>query len=99
MTPRQLQTLRNLGNESEEAADEIERLAARVGALEAAMMTAYGYLWCVNNEPWTPNQYPPERAAYEARKHLRPLLTVEQCGNGINSVLPIVRSALKGNQT
>ncbi len=36
MTPQQLQSLRNLGNECEEAADEIESLQARCKALEAA---------------------------------------------------------------
>ena len=56
-------------------------------------MMAYGYLWCVNNEPGTPNQYSPERAAHEARKHLRGMLTTEQRGHGINDVLPIVRAA------
>jgi hypothetical protein len=55
-------------------------------------MMAYGYLWCVNNEPGTPNQYSPERAAHEARKHLRGMLTTEQRGHGINDVLPIVRA-------
>lgn len=65
---------------------------ARVAALEAAIQTAYGYLWCVNNEPGTPNQYSPERAAHEARKHLRGMLTTEQRGHGINDVLPIVRA-------
>lgn len=49
-----------------------------------AIATAYGYLWHVNNEPGTPNQYPPERAAYEARKLLRDQMTHEKCGDGIN---------------
>lgn len=79
--------------------DRERELAARVEALESAVMTAYGYLWCVNNEPGTLHQYSPERAAHEARKHLRHLLTNEQRGQGINSVLPIVRPALKENQT
>ena len=65
---------------------------ARVAVLEQAVMIAYGYLWCVNNEPGTPNQYSPERAAHEARKHLRGMLTTEQRGHGINDVLPIVRA-------
>ena len=51
--------------------DRTVKAEARVAALEAAIQTAYGYLWCVNNEPGTPNQYSPERAAHEARKHLR----------------------------
>jgi hypothetical protein len=49
-----------------------------------AIATAYGYLWHVNNEPGTPNQYPPERAAYEARKLLRDQMTHEKRGDGIN---------------
>ena len=40
------------------------------------LAVAYGYLWHV--------QYPPERAAYEARKLLREFLTHEQRGEGIN---------------
>lgn len=51
-----------------------------------AIATAYGYLWHVNNEPGTPNQYPPERAAYEARKILRDQMTHEQRGLAINRV-------------
>ena len=79
-----------------EAADEIERLRARVAELEAAIQAAYGHLWCVNNEPGTPiDLYPPEKAAYEARKVLRDLLTTEQRRIGINSVLPIVRGHSK----
>ena len=71
-------------------------LMARVAELEAAIQTAYGYLWCVNNEPGTPIAlYPTEKAAYEARKVLRDLLTTEQRGQGINSVLPIVRGHSK----
>jgi len=69
-----------------------DALAERVEAMEAAIQTAYGYLWCANNEPGAPNQYSPERAAHEARRHLRHLLTTEQRGQGINSVLPIVRA-------
>ena len=72
--------------------DRAVKAEARVAALEAAIQTAYGYLWCVNNEPGTPNQYSPERAAHEARKHLRGMLTTEQRGHGINDVLPIVRA-------
>ena len=65
---------------------------AELARLRAAIQTAYGYLWCVNNEPGTPNQYSPERAAHQARKHLRGMLTTEQRGHGINDVLPIVRA-------
>lgn len=57
---------------------------ANLTAVLDAIATAYGYLWHVNNEPGTPNRYRPERAAYEARKVLRELLTHEQRGNGIN---------------
>lgn len=54
--------------------------------LRAAIGRAYGYLWHVNNEPGTPGQYPPERAAYEARKILRDLLSHEERGQCINDV-------------
>ncbi len=69
-----------------ECAAEIHRLEAKNERLRAAVETAYGYLWHVNNEPGTPNQYPPERAAYEARKALRDLMTHEERGNAINRV-------------
>lgn len=36
--------------------------------VRAAMGVAYGYLWLVNNEPGTPNRYPPEKAAADARQ-------------------------------
>lgn len=74
----------------------LELALARVAELEGAIQTAYGYLWCENNEPGTPIAlYPTEKAAYEARKVLRDLLTTEQRGIGINSVLPIVRGNSK----
>jgi|WetSurMetagenome_2_1015567.scaffolds.fasta_scaffold415882_3 hypothetical protein len=53
---------------------------------QKSISIAYGYLWHVNNESGTPNQYPPERAAYEARKVLRDLMTHEQRGEAINMV-------------
>ena len=53
--------------------------------LRKKIAVAYGYLWHVNNEPGTPCQYPPERAAYEARKILRDTMTHEQRGDGINA--------------
>lgn len=53
--------------------------------LREKIAIAYGYLWHVNNEPGTPCQYPPERAAYEARKILRDTMTHEQRGDGINA--------------
>lgn len=52
-----------------------------------AVQVAYGHLWMVNNEPGTPNQYTPEKAAYEARKLLRSLLTKEDRGDGINAAM------------
>lgn len=58
--------------------------AVQVTMLREAIQQAYGYLWHVNIEPGTPNQYAPERAAYEARKLLRDVLTHEQRGTGIN---------------
>ncbi|MBK8810780.1 MAG: hypothetical protein IPN69_08635 [Acidobacteria bacterium] len=63
-----------------EAATEIERL-------RAAMALAYGYLWHVNNEPMAPVPlYSPEKAAYEARKVLRDMMTHKQRGEAINMV-------------
>ena len=75
-----------LVNEAQETTmDELTKLREAVGM-------AYGYLWCVNNEPGTPAAlYPLERAAYEARKLLRDTMTHEQRGVFINRVLPIVR--------
>lgn len=52
-----------------------------------AVQAAYGYLWMINNEPGTPNQYAPEKAAYEARKLLRDLLTHTERGEGINTAM------------
>lgn len=51
-------------------------------ALRHAVATAYGYRWCVNNEPGTS----PERAALDARRILRDLMTHEQRGEAINRV-------------
>ena len=63
---------------------------AKDAALDA-IATAYGYLWHVNAAYGAPPEaevlsVTPERAAYEARKALRDLLTSEQRGKGINSV-------------
>lgn len=63
--------------------DEIDRL-------RDAIALAYGYLWHVNNEPGTPCRYPPEKAAYEARKVLRDLMTHEQRGEAINKAREIL---------
>lgn len=62
-----------------------------IGLLRGAIGVAYGYLWCVNNEPGTPHQYPPEKAAYEARKALRDLLTTAERGRFINAAVKKVR--------
>lgn len=53
--------------------------------LREKIAVAYGYLWHVNNEPGTPCQYSPEKAAYEARKILRDTMTHEQRGEGITA--------------
>lgn len=95
ISPREAELIRQIDEQGGQLAAWRDRAIAaeeRVAALEAAAMMAYGYLWCVNNEPGTPNQYSPERAAHEARKHLRGMLTTEQRGHGINDVLPIVRA-------
>lgn len=55
--------------------------------LRSAVVGAYGWLWCVNQEPGTPNQFPAEKAAYKARALLRELLTHEQRGVGINNAV------------
>ena len=66
------------GNTLRDGANEID-------ALRASIATAYGYLWHINDKQGMPvAMYPPERAAYEARKVLRDLLTAEQRGKGIN---------------
>lgn len=82
---------RNRGMESLRGPDPRD---AEIARLREAIQTAYGYLWHVNNEPGTPNQYAPERAAYEARRVLRDLLTREQRGQGINAA----RAALSQEQ-
>ena len=71
---------------------EVERLRDLIGL-------SYGYLWHVNNEHGTPQRfYPPERAAYEARKLLRDTLTHEQRGQYINSVRELIDEALAAQQ-
>ena len=70
----------------------LRQVAEELTLLRHAIGGAYGYLWCVNNEPGTPHQYPPEKAAYEARKLLRDQLTTTERGHYINVVLPLVRS-------
>jgi hypothetical protein len=59
-----------------------------------AVSLAYGHLWNVNNEPMAPvPMYSPEKAAYEARKALRELLTHEQRGAAINEVRAAIAAA------
>lgn len=70
-------------------AKEIE-LARKLADLEEKVGLAYGFLWCVNNEPGTPMRCPPERAAYEARKLLRDTMTHEQRGTYINRVVAMI---------
>ena len=60
-----------------------------------AIALAYGYLWHVNNEPGTPQQYSPERAAYGARKVLRNLLDSSQRGYAINAVRGLIETELR----
>ena len=63
---------------------ELVRLREELRSLKDSIAMAYGFLWHVNNEPGTPQQYDPERAAYEARKILRDKLTNEMREHGIN---------------
>jgi len=65
-----------------------------------AMMHAYGHLWHVNNEPMAPVPlYSPEKAAYEARKILRDMLTSEHRGIAINQVQALIDAALTKEAT
>ena len=62
-------------------------------ARDAAIARAYGYLWHSNNPDEVPGDcliLLPARAAYEARKELRDLMTHEQRGDGINTVREIL---------
>jgi len=57
----------------------------------SAIQQAYGYLWHVNNgldapAPLNVPSVTPEKAAYQARRVLRDLLTHKQRGEGINAV-------------
>jgi hypothetical protein len=95
----QVQETERLRNLAIEGWDKVEDLRARLAAseetvrgLRGAVQNAYGFLWCVNSELGTPHQYSAERAAYEARKVLRDLLTHEQIGAGINSAIAVVRA-------
>lgn len=52
-----------------------------------AVQEAYGWLWHINNEPLAPAPLLPEgKAAYQARKALRELLTSAERGDAINAV-------------
>ena len=70
---------------------EMERLRVELAALREKVGLAYGYLWCVNNEPCAPDYMPPDRMAYEARKVLRDTMTHDERGGYINRVLTLVR--------
>lgn len=72
---------------------EVKRVTAELATLREKVGLAYGYLWCVNNEPCAPNYMPPDRMAYEARKLLRDTMTHDERGTFINRVLPVVRAA------
>ena len=93
----------NLNDEAPSNAAHWHKVAAEAQAenarLRAAIGGAYGYLWCVNNEPGTPHQYPPEKAAYEARKVLRDLLTPQERGRFINAAVAAVRGSPAGCKT
>ena len=80
------------------SAAENARLAAEVERLQARIEDAYGWLWCVNQEPGTPHQFSPEQAAYNARKLLRDLLTHEQRGIGINKAVSAARREGEGEK-
>jgi hypothetical protein len=69
----------------------LRQTVEELALLRAAIGVAYGYLWCVNNEPGTPHQYPPEKAAFEARKALRDHLTQAERGRFINAAIARVR--------
>lgn len=82
--------------ESAMTADDCNAMAMSIDALYTAVMLAYGHLWHTNNEPMAPvPMRSAETAAYEARKVLRDLLTVEQRGQGINQVQTLL--AQKGD--
>jgi hypothetical protein len=67
--------------------------------VDEALSRAYGYLWHVNHPEDIPIGHPymsADRAATEARKELRDLLTSEQRGTGINWVRQMILAAHKG---
>ena len=73
--------------ESAVTAEECTWMVKEIDTLRNALMLAYGHLWHTNNEPMAPTQMrSAEKAAYEARKVLREMLTHEQRGTAINRV-------------
>ena len=60
-----------------------------------AVQEAYGWLWNINNEPLAPLPLLDEgKAAYQARKALRDLLTSAQRGEAINAVRGTIENML-----
>jgi hypothetical protein len=60
-----------------------------------AVQEAYGWLWNINNEPMAPIPLLDEgKAAYQARKALRDLLTSDQRGEAINAVRATIENLL-----
>ena len=69
----------------------LRQTVEELALLRGSIGVAYGYLWLVNNEPWTPHQYPPEKAAYKARAALRDKLTTAERGRFINAAVAEAR--------
>jgi len=66
--------------------------------LKKAVQEAYGWLWHVNNEPTAPvPMWPPERAAYEARKCLREELTTDERGEAINAIRSLMENKARAH--
>jgi len=60
-----------------------------------AVQEAYGWLWNINDEPLAPIPMLDEgKAAYQARKALRDLLTSDQRGEAINAVRGTIENML-----
>ena len=73
--------------ESAVTAEQCTWMVKEIDTLRNALMLAYGHLWHTNNEPMAPTRMrSAEKAAYEARKVLREMLTHEQRGTAINRV-------------
>lgn len=67
--------------------DELEQSRAECERLRKSVADTYAILWHVNNEPLAPVPlFTSDRAAYEARKILRDLMTSEDRGVAINNV-------------